>query len=79
MVFSVVDGIEGNLNNISIVGIESTTPKVETINNVSYNGDYGDIIGIKTETTGINTTEPALFFDLKPDSTIFPANLNIVQ
>jgi len=72
--FTVVDGIEGNLNNISIVGIESATPKVESINNVTYNGDYGDIIGIGTQTTGINTTGPALFFDLKPDSTIFPAN-----
>ena len=72
--FTVVDGISGNLNNISIVGIESATPKVESINNVTYNGDYGDIIGIGTQTTGINTTGPALFFDFKPDPTIFPAN-----
>ena len=74
--------MEGNLNNISIVGnlagIGTTAPKVEEIKNVSYVGDYGDIIGIKTETTGINTTGPALVFDLKPDSTIFPANLNSV-
>jgi len=76
--FSVVDGLEGNLNNISIVGIESATPKVESIKNVTYNGDYGDIIGIGTQTTGINTTGPALFFDLKPDSTIFPADLTSV-
>ena len=76
--FSVVDGIEGNLNNISIVGIESATPKVESISNVTYNGDYGDIIGIGTQTTGINTTGPALFFDLKPDLTIFPADLTSV-
>ena len=76
--FTVVDGIEGKLNNVSIVGIESATPKVETINNVTYNGDYGDIIGIKTETTGINTTGPALVFDFKPDPTIFPTNFNDV-
>ena len=74
--FSVVDGVQGNLNNINIVGIESATPKVESVGNVTYNGDYGDIIGIGTQTTGINTTGPALFFDLKPDSTIFPANIS---
>ena len=76
--FSVVDGLEGNLNNISIVGIESATPKIESIKNATYNGDYGDIIGIGTQTTGINTTGPALFFDFKPDLTIFPSNLNEV-
>ena len=29
-------------------------------------GDYGDIIGIGTQTTGINTTGPAIFFEIKP-------------
>jgi len=35
-----------------------------------------DIVGIGTSAVGINTTGPALFFELKPDSTIFPANIN---
>ena len=78
--FSVVDGVEAKLNNISIVGnlagIGTTAPKVEEIKNVTYVGDYGDIVGIGTSAVGINTTGPALFFELKPDSTIFPANVS---
>ena len=78
--FSVVDGVEAKLNNISIVGnlagIGTTAPKVEEIKNATYVGDYGDIVGIGTSAVGINTTGPALFFELKPDSTIFPANIN---
>tara|TARA_S200000501_G_scaffold377668_1_gene436867 strand:+ start:1825 stop:12261 length:10437 start_codon:yes stop_codon:yes gene_type:complete len=78
--FSVVDGVEAKLNNVSIVGnlagIGTTAPKVEEIKNVTYVGDYGDIVGIGTSAVGINTTGPALFFELKPDSTIFPANIN---
>ena len=50
--FSVVDELEGNLNNISIVGnlagIGTTAPKVEEIKNATYVGDYGDIVGIGT-------------------------------
>ena len=36
-------------------------------------------MGIGTSAVGINTTGPALFFELKPDSTIFPVNPNNVQ
>ena len=74
--FSVVDGIEGNLNNISIVGIESTTPKVESISKSNYNGDYGDIIGIGTQTTGINTTELLYSLILNLILQFFPANFS---
>ena len=81
--FQVVDGVEATLNNISIVGnlagIGTTAPKVEEIKRVTYDGDYGDIVGIGTSAVGINTTGPALFFELKPDSTIFPVNPNDVQ
>ena len=76
--FSNVDGLGSNLNNISIVDIESATPKVETIKKVTYVGDYGDIVGIGTSAVGINTTGPALFFELKPDSSILPVNFNSV-
>ena len=76
--FSNIDGLGSILNNISIVGIESATPKVETIKKVTYVGDYGDIVGIGTSAVGINTTGPALFFELKPDSTILPADFNSV-
>ena len=49
-----------------------TTAPVEKIKNVTYEGDYGISVGIGTSAVGINTTEPALFFEIKPDSTIFP-------
>ena len=78
--FSNVDDLGTNLNNITIVGnlagIGTTAPNVESIKKVTYSGDYGDIVGIGTSAVGINTTGPALFFELKPDSTIFPANFN---
>ena len=78
--FSNIDGLGENLNNINIVGnIASGDAKIETIKKVTYVGDYGDIVGIGTNAVGINTTGPALFFDLKPDATILPANFNNVQ
>ncbi len=77
--FSKVDKLGVDLNNITIVGIESSTPKVEQIKKPTYFGDYGDVVGIGTSLVGINTTGPALFFELKPDSTIFPVDVNNVQ
>tara|TARA_B100000214_G_scaffold366038_1_gene334509 strand:- start:58 stop:2616 length:2559 start_codon:yes stop_codon:yes gene_type:complete len=66
--FEKVDDISGAANIISIVGL-GTTAVVEKIEGVSYSGDYGMIVGIGTSAVGINTTGPALFFELKPDPT----------
>ena len=73
--FSVVDGTNTKDNNVSIVGnlsgIGTEAPKVEEFKKVTYFGDYGDIVGIGTSAVGINTTGPALFFELKPDSSSY--------
>jgi len=66
--FEKVDDISGAANIINIVGL-GTTAVVEKIEGVSYSGDYGMIVGIGTSAVGINTTGPALFFELKPDPT----------
>ena len=68
--FQQVDGITGNQNVINIVD-SGTTPSVEKIGGVSYSGDYGVVVGVGTSAAGINTTGPAIFFELKPDPTIF--------
>ena len=44
---------------------------METIEEVSYNGDYGIVTGIGLSATGINTTGPAIFFEIKPDPLIY--------
>ena len=65
------------INNISIVGLGSTS--VETIEKVTYSGDYGNIVGIGLSPVGINTTGPAIFFEIEPDSKITGSGLNKVE
>ena len=68
--FSKVDSLGQSINNVRIVGF-GTTAVVETINSPTYEGDYGKVIGISTNATGINTTSPRLIFDFIPDEDIF--------
>ena len=71
--FKQVDNLGQTKNDISIVGL-GTTAVVETIKGVTYAGDYGIVVGIGTSAVGINTTGPALFFEIKPDPTIYSAS-----
>ena len=68
--FKQVDNLGQTQNDINIVGM-GTIASVETIEKVSYNGDYGIIVGIGTSAVGINTTGPALFFEIKPHPNIY--------
>ena len=63
--FKTVDDLDVTKNDITIVN-SGTTPSVEQIKKVSYEGDYGIIVGIGTEETGIGTDGPAIFFEIKP-------------
>ena len=76
--FHEIDGLESNQNDVTIVSLGST-PSVERIEGVTYEGDYGDIIGIGTITSGINTSGPAIFFDIRTSSNIYPQNTNAIQ
>ena len=71
--FKQVDNLGQTKNDINIVGL-GTTAVVETIKGVTYAGDYGIVVGIGTSAVGINTTGPALFFEIKPDPTIYSAS-----
>ena len=77
--FQRIDNLSQTNNDIKIVGQGTTTPEVEVIQKVTYNGDYGDIIGISTSATGINTTTPMIVFDLTPDKGIYAASPNASQ
>jgi hypothetical protein len=68
--FKKVDDLGQTLNNINIVGL-GTTAVVETIEKVTYEGDYGVVVGIGTSLVGINTTGPALFFEIVPHENIY--------
>ena len=80
--FKQIDGLDQTLNDISIVGM-GTTAVVETIEEVGTFGDFGIITGIGLSATGINTTGPAIFFEVKPDPTIYdpsgPPAGNVLQ
>ena len=68
--FDKVDNLPQTENKIRIVGL-GTTAVVETIEGVTYNGDYGIVVGVGTSATGINTTTPALYFDLRLNRDIY--------
>jgi len=71
--FKQVDNLGQTKNDINIVGL-GTTAVVEKIEKVTYAGDYGIVVGIGTSAVGINTTGPAIFFEIKPDPTIFSSS-----
>lgn len=68
-IFKNIDDLGQVLNDIRIVGL-GTTAVTETIESVSYNGDYGLIVGIGTSATGIGTASPVLIFDIIPNPNI---------
>lgn len=67
--FNTIDDLSQTLNDIIIVGI-GTTAITEKIKKVSYNGDYGLIVGIGTSSVGIGTTSPSISFDIIPHPNI---------
>lgn len=70
--FNKTDDLGGILDDILIVGVGTTGNAItESINGVTFAGDYCKVIGIKTETTGINTSSPMIVFDVIPDPQIF--------
>ena len=70
--FNKIDDLGGNLDDILIVGVGTTGNSItESINNVTFAGDYGVITGIVTATAGIGTTSPMIVFDVIPDPAIY--------
>ena len=70
--FTRTDDVSNILSDILIVGVGTTGNAItETINDVSFAGDYNLITGIGASNTGINTTSPMLYFDVTPDPVIF--------
>ena len=76
--FKRIDDLGSALNDIRIVGI-GTTAVVEKFEQVSYQGDFGDVIGIATVATGVNTTSPAIEFEFRSDAGIYNATPNSLQ
>ena len=74
--FQFIDRLDQDANNVTIVGL-GTTAVVETIEKVTYQGDYGIIVGIGTSAVGINTTKPALFFEIQPQPNVGVATYGI--
>ena len=69
--FNKVD-VVGGTGDILMVGVGTTGNAItESISEVTFAGDYCVVTGIKTETTGINTTSPMIVFDVIPDPNIF--------
>ena len=70
--FSRIDDIGGILDDIVIVGVGTTGNAItESINGVTFSGDYNLVTGIGASNTGINTTTPMLYFDVVADPAIF--------
>jgi len=69
-IFQKIDDQGQTRNNIRIVG-SGTTAVVEDIKNVTFNGDYGNIVGVAVSNTGLNMgSKKCIIFDLKPDPNI---------
>jgi hypothetical protein len=70
--FTRTDDLGGIFDDIFIVGVGTTGNAItETINGVTFEGDYNLITGIGASNTGINTTTPMLYFDVVVDPVIF--------
>jgi len=70
--FTRTDDLGGIFDDILIVGVGTTGNAItETINGVTFEGDYNLITGIGASNTGINTTTPMLYFDVVVDPVIF--------
>jgi len=64
--FKKVDDLGDSFQDVTIVGLGETAV-VEKIEDCTYEGDYGIVVGIGTSAVGINTTKPALFFEIMPN------------
>ena len=70
--FNKIDDLGSNLDDILVVGVGTTGNSItESINAVTFAGDYGVITGIATATSGISTTSPMIVFDVIADPAIF--------
>jgi hypothetical protein len=59
--------------------VTSPRPQVEVLQNCTYTGDFGDILGITTHTSGVGTATPSIKFIIKPDASIYNASPNTQQ
>ena len=57
----------------------SPRPQSEILQNCTYAGDFGDILGITTHTSGVGTATPSIKFIIKPDASIYDATPNSQQ
>jgi len=58
-------------SNPPLVIIEPEEADVEEIKNVTFNGDFGQIVGVAVSNTGLNmASKKCIIFDLKPDANI---------
>ena len=57
----------------------SPRPQSEVLQNCTYAGDFGDILGITTHTSGVGTATPSIKFIIKPDASIYDATPNSQQ
>ncbi len=51
--------------------VTSPRPQSEVLQNCTYTGDFGVIIGITTHTSGVGTATPSIKFTIKPDPSIY--------
>ena len=59
--------------------VTSPRPQVEVLQNATYTGDFGVIIGITTHTSGVGTATPSIKFTIKPDPSIYNSSPNAQQ
>ena len=71
-------GVGYTFTNPPQVLIESPVSKFEVIDNVSYEGDFGQVIGIKTTSVGVASTGIVFDFFIPQDSFLRKLNVNNV-
>ena len=77
--FTIVNpGVGYTFTNPPQVLIESPVSKFEVIDNVSYEGDFGQVIGIKTTSVGVASTGIVFDFFIPQDSFLRKLNVNNV-
>jgi len=75
--FEEVDNLAQSINNVTFVGLavtDATLPVVETLNEVSYAGDFGqitDILDFDSGDAGAENSLPTIKFDFYPHPSIY--------
>ena len=59
--------------------VTSPRPHVEVLQNCTYTGDFGQILGITTHTSGVGTATPSIKFTIKPDPSIYNSSPSTKQ